>query len=197
MTAGGEHPLADGLFRLSVLTQSAFARVAERHGLPAAQARLLCMLAGGPRGMSELAGLLGIEKAALTGLADRAESRGLIARTAVPGDRRALSVALTPAGRDTAEPRFHATFPLRSATSPRCCRLLNARAVLPQPGPGHRVRAVAGRSAPGRYGLTGTRSLTRYGTRSASSRSRRSAVSRGSWKVAVSPGVTSVWCSMV
>jgi DNA-binding MarR family transcriptional regulator len=64
------------------------------------------MLAGGARGMSELASLLGIEKAALTGLADRAERRGLIARTAVPGDRRALSVALTPAGRDAAS-AFH------------------------------------------------------------------------------------------
>ena len=29
----------------------------------------MCMLAAGPRRMSELAGLLGIEKAALTGLA--------------------------------------------------------------------------------------------------------------------------------
>ena len=93
---GGEHPVADGLIRLSGMTQAVFARTAERHGLPAAQARLLCMLAAGPRRMSELAGLLGIEKAALTGLADRAERRGLVARTAVPGDRRAVSVALTP-----------------------------------------------------------------------------------------------------
>jgi DNA-binding MarR family transcriptional regulator len=106
LTAGGEQPVADGLIRLSVLTHSVFARVAERHGLPTAQARLLCVLAGGSRGMSELAGLLGIEKAALTGLADRAERRGLIVRTAVPGDRRALSVALTPVGRDAAS-AFH------------------------------------------------------------------------------------------
>jgi len=106
LTVGGEHPVADGLIRLSVLTQSAFARMAERHGLPGGQARLLCVLAGGPRGMSELAGLLGIENAALTGLADRAERRGLIARTAVPGDRRALSVALTPEGREAAS-AFH------------------------------------------------------------------------------------------
>lgn len=90
--------IAGGLIRLSVLSSAVFARVAERHGLPAAQARLLCVLAGGPRRMSELAGLLGVEKAALTGLADRAERRGLIARTAVPGDRRALSITLTPGG---------------------------------------------------------------------------------------------------
>jgi DNA-binding MarR family transcriptional regulator len=88
------------------MTQSVFVRTAERHGLPAAQARLLCMLATGPRRMSELAGLLGIEKAALTGLADRAERRGLVARTAVPGDRRAVSVALTPEGREVAS-AFH------------------------------------------------------------------------------------------
>ena len=106
MTEAGEHAVADGLIRLSALTQSAFTRTAERHGLPAAQARLLCMLAAGPRRMSELAGLLGIEKAALTGLADRAERRGLVARTSVPGDRRAVSVALTPEGREVAA-AFH------------------------------------------------------------------------------------------
>jgi DNA-binding MarR family transcriptional regulator len=85
MGRGGEHPVADGLIRLSGMTQAVFVRTAERHGLPAAQARLLCMLATGPRRMSELAGLLGIEKAALTGLADRAERRGLVARTAGAG----------------------------------------------------------------------------------------------------------------
>jgi DNA-binding MarR family transcriptional regulator len=106
LAAGEEHRLADGLLRLSVLAQSAFAREAERRGLPGAQARLLCVLAGGPRRMSELAGVLGIEKAALTGLADRAERRGLIARAAVPGDRRAVSVALTPEGEETAA-AFH------------------------------------------------------------------------------------------
>jgi DNA-binding MarR family transcriptional regulator len=106
MGRGGEHPVADGLIRLSGMTQAVFTRTAERHGLPAAQARLLCMLAAGPRRMSELAGLLGIEKAALTGLADRAERRGLVARTAVPGDRRAVSVALTPEGREVAS-AFH------------------------------------------------------------------------------------------
>jgi DNA-binding MarR family transcriptional regulator len=88
LSTGEEPSLADGLLRLSVLAQSAFTREAERHGLPGAQ----------PRRMSELAGVLGIEKAALTGLADRAERRGLLARTAVPGDRRAVSVALTPEG---------------------------------------------------------------------------------------------------
>jgi DNA-binding MarR family transcriptional regulator len=143
VTAGGEHSVADGLIRLSVLTQSAFARMAERHGLPT-------VLAGGARGMSELAGLLGIEKAALTGLADRAERRGLIARTAVPGDRRALSVALTPGGRDAAR-AFHRelsaelarlTDVLPPAERARFCRSL-ARVTADAPWP---VRVSSGSS---------------------------------------------------
>jgi hypothetical protein len=44
---------------------------------------------------------------------------------------------------------------------------------------------------------TGVRATRRRYARLASSRSRRSAVSRGSRIVMTSPGVTSVWCSMV
>jgi DNA-binding MarR family transcriptional regulator len=99
--------LAASLIRLSFLVQSVFARTAERHELTPVQAKLLCVLAGGPRGMAELAGLLGVEKAALTGLVDRAERRGLARRCPVPGDRRAFQVTLTPAGR-TAAGAFHA-----------------------------------------------------------------------------------------
>jgi DNA-binding MarR family transcriptional regulator len=48
-----------------------------------------------------------VEKAALTGLMDRAERRGLAQRSPVPGDRRALQVTLTDAGRRAAD-AFHA-----------------------------------------------------------------------------------------
>jgi DNA-binding MarR family transcriptional regulator len=98
--------MADGIIRLSVRIQAVFAQVAERHSLTPAHARLLCTLTAGPRGMTELASLMGIEKAALTGLADRAEQRGLLARGPVPGDRRATSVELTDGGR-TAAAAFH------------------------------------------------------------------------------------------
>lgn len=98
--------LAEAIIRLSVRTQAVFAQTAERHRLTPAQARLLCTLAGGPRGMTELAGIMGVEKAALTGLADRAEQRGLVGRVPVAGDRRALSIALTDSGRETAR-AFH------------------------------------------------------------------------------------------
>jgi len=57
--------------------------------------------------MADLARAFGVERAALTGLIDRAERRGLVERRAVPGDRRAVRVSLTPDGRRTAA-GFHA-----------------------------------------------------------------------------------------
>lgn len=97
----------DALLRLSGLVQGLYARIAERHGLTPVQARLLCIVADGPRGMAELARWFGVEKAALTGLVDRVERRGLAHRAAVPGDRRAVHVTLTDAGRKAAA-AFHA-----------------------------------------------------------------------------------------
>jgi DNA-binding MarR family transcriptional regulator len=47
---------------------------------------MLCVLAEGSRGMADLARGFGVEKAALTGLVDRAERRGLAERSRVPGD---------------------------------------------------------------------------------------------------------------
>jgi DNA-binding MarR family transcriptional regulator len=94
--------LAIGLVRLARLVDSVFARVSGEHELTATQARVLCILVEQPRGMAELAGLLGIDKAGITGLVDRIERRGLAERTRVPGDRRALRVRLTAAGQRAA-----------------------------------------------------------------------------------------------
>src|ERR687887_539783 len=98
---------ADGLIQLSRLVQGIHARVSERHDLTPVQAKLLCVLAFGPRGMAELAQCFGVEKPALTGLVDRVERRGLVRRSPVPGDRRALRVTLTDTGRRAAS-AFHA-----------------------------------------------------------------------------------------
>jgi DNA-binding MarR family transcriptional regulator len=57
--------------------------------------------------MAELARCFGVERAALTGLIDRAERRGLARRSPVPGDRRAVRVTLTDTGRRAAA-AFHA-----------------------------------------------------------------------------------------
>lgn len=96
-----------GLIQLTSLIQGIYATVSDRHDLTPVQARLLCVLIGGPRGMAELAQMFGVEKAALTGLMDRIEKRGLAVRSAVPGDRRAVQVTLTEEGRQAAT-AFHA-----------------------------------------------------------------------------------------
>ncbi|MFB4278622.1 MarR family winged helix-turn-helix transcriptional regulator [Nonomuraea sp. MTCD27] len=99
---GAPMDAATGLVRLSGLVQAVYQRVSERHELTPVQARLLCVLLDGPRGMAELAGCFGVEKAALTGLMNRAERRGLALRSSVPGDRRAVQVTLTDEGRRAA-----------------------------------------------------------------------------------------------
>jgi DNA-binding MarR family transcriptional regulator len=98
---------AEGLIQICRLVQGTYARISDRHDLTPVQAKLICVLAFGPRGMAELAQCFGVEKATLTGLVDRAEQRGLVRRSAVPGDRRALRVTLTDAGRRAAT-AFHA-----------------------------------------------------------------------------------------
>jgi DNA-binding MarR family transcriptional regulator len=97
---------ATGLVQLSGLVQGLYARISQRHDLTPVQAKLLCIVAEGPRGMAELAQCFGVEKAALTGLVDRVERRGLAKRTPVHGDRRALHVMLTDAGQRAAT-AFH------------------------------------------------------------------------------------------
>jgi DNA-binding MarR family transcriptional regulator len=119
--AGGVEHLdaADGLIQLCRLVQGIHARISDRHDLTPVQARLICVLAFGPRGMAELAQCFGVEKATLTGLVDRAEQRGLVRRSPVPGDRRALHVTLTDTGRRAAT-AFHteATEELNHLLSP-------------------------------------------------------------------------------
>ena len=124
--AAGQGDTADvaaGLVQLATLVQAIYARVSERHDLTPVQARLLCVLLDGPRGMAELAHCFGVEKAALTGLMDRAERRGLARRSPVPGDRRALQVTLTDVGHRTAT-AFHAELgaELSRLTSPLAAR---------------------------------------------------------------------------
>jgi DNA-binding MarR family transcriptional regulator len=105
--AGEDLDGAGGLIQLCRLVQGINARISDRHDLTPVQAKLICVLAFGPRGMAELAQCFGVEKATLTGLVDRAEQRGLVRRSAVPGDRRALHVTLTDTGRRAAT-AFHA-----------------------------------------------------------------------------------------
>ena len=63
-----------------------------------AQAGALLQLAS-PLPMSELASALACDNSNVTGLVDRLEARGLVARQASPDDRRVKHVVLTSAGR--------------------------------------------------------------------------------------------------
>jgi DNA-binding MarR family transcriptional regulator len=75
----------------------------ERHaaaqGLSIAQTRLLGILRDRRPTMNELARLLELDKSSVTGLVDRAERRGLVARTPAPRDGRSVIVELTDEGR--------------------------------------------------------------------------------------------------
>lgn len=90
--------LAAALVRMSHLVQHMFADVGREHDITPQQAQLLCVLISGPVGMTELSRLLHLEKSSLTGLVDRIERRGLIARIREARDRRACQVALTDEG---------------------------------------------------------------------------------------------------
>lgn len=53
--------------------------------------------------MSELAGILGLERPSLSGLVDRMQQRGLVEHQGVPHDRRAVMLTPTPGGKLIAE----------------------------------------------------------------------------------------------
>jgi hypothetical protein len=82
---------ASGLIQLSGLVHGVYARISQRHDLTPVQAKLLCIVAEGPRGMAELAQCFGVEKAALTGLVDRVERRGMAKRTPDAGKQAATA----------------------------------------------------------------------------------------------------------
>jgi DNA-binding MarR family transcriptional regulator len=99
---------AGALIRLSLAVQYVLQDLSREHDLTPQQSVLLSSLLERPVGMAELSDRLHIEKSTLTGLVDRAERRGLVHRTPDPCDRRALRVALTAAGRDTADTFYRA-----------------------------------------------------------------------------------------
>lgn len=91
------------LVHLSTLIHRRYAQICADHDLTTAQAHLLCAVKDAPRGLSELGPLLGLARPGLSGLIDRAESRGLVQRITSATDRRALTLASTPLGKRTAD----------------------------------------------------------------------------------------------
>jgi DNA-binding MarR family transcriptional regulator len=103
----GELTLADALVQFAHLIDHLYADVSRDHGCTPQQIQLLCELMRGPVGMTELTGLLHVERSSLTGLVDRVERRGLVKRVQNPSDRRAFRIALTPTGTRLAMACYH------------------------------------------------------------------------------------------
>ncbi|MFS0697188.1 MarR family winged helix-turn-helix transcriptional regulator [Streptomyces nitrosporeus] len=95
--------LIDGLVRSAFQIMGVLTRIGAEHDLSLTQLRVLGILRDRRPRMSDLAAFLGLDKSTLSGLIDRAERRGLLARGASPEDRRAVVVLITDAGRDLAE----------------------------------------------------------------------------------------------
>ena len=89
----------DGMAQLSFVIQGMLERRAAEHDLSVIQTRLLGVLRDRKPTMQELARFLGLDKSSVTGLVDRAERRGLVARAPSTTDRRAVLVSLTEDGR--------------------------------------------------------------------------------------------------
>jgi DNA-binding MarR family transcriptional regulator len=90
----------NNLVWLSVLVQRRYAQICADHDLTSTQATLLCVIKDEPRGMGDLAQLLGVAKNALSGLVDRIERRGLVQRESLQHDRRAVRLSTTALGKE-------------------------------------------------------------------------------------------------
>jgi DNA-binding MarR family transcriptional regulator len=93
----------DALVQLSFAVQALLAEIAAEHELSITQLRVLGILRDREPAMLDLARYLKLEKSSVTGLIDRAQRRGLVERSAVPHDGRAVHVRLTAGGRRLAE----------------------------------------------------------------------------------------------
>lgn len=117
-------PPSDGL--VDALAQAAFAtmailhKLAARHDLSLTQLRVGGILRDRRLRMAELARYLGLEKSTMTGLVDRAEARGIMARAPSSDDGRAIDVFLTKDGLELAR---KVEGQLRDALAPLTARL--------------------------------------------------------------------------
>ena len=94
------------------------------HGLSAAETNALACFGGTPRRtVRELVAATGQKPSTLTGVLDRLERRGLIARTPNPADRRSVVIELTENGRATAS-AVDAAFAAVEARLPGAERLI-------------------------------------------------------------------------
>jgi DNA-binding MarR family transcriptional regulator len=97
--AGKDLGVVDGLVQLSFSVQAIVGRATARYDASIIQARLLGALRDRELSMAQIARLLNLDKSSATGLVDRAESKGYVARKTDPEDGRSVHVTLTADGR--------------------------------------------------------------------------------------------------
>lgn len=114
------YALVDALVQSGFVVMGAVTRIGAAHDLSLTQMRALGILRDRRLRMAELATWLGLEKSTLSGLVERAERRGLLARAKSADDGRAVDVYMTPEGGELAE-RVHAE--IRRALAPMTDRL--------------------------------------------------------------------------
>ena len=88
----------DAVVQSSFAVLDALTRSAAEHDLSLTQLRLLGILRDRTPTMAAIADHLGLDRSSVSGLIDRAERRGLVARRTSADDARVTIVDLTPAG---------------------------------------------------------------------------------------------------
>ncbi|HEY0259847.1 MAG TPA: MarR family transcriptional regulator [Lacisediminihabitans sp.] len=91
-------PVVDALVQVSFAVSAVLTRSAAEHELSVTQLRMLGILRDRAPSMAALAEYLGLDRSSVSGLIDRAERRGLVARTTSPEDARVTIVSLTAQG---------------------------------------------------------------------------------------------------
>jgi DNA-binding MarR family transcriptional regulator len=92
--------LADALVTTAFVTMAVINKIAAENDLSLSLVRVLGILWDRRPRMAELADYLGLERQTMSGLIDRAEKRGLVARAPNEEDGRATDVFLTRDGAD-------------------------------------------------------------------------------------------------
>jgi DNA-binding MarR family transcriptional regulator len=92
--------IARHIMRWQETTQRYDELVGERLGLSSSELQCLSVVHDGPKPAGVIARAIGLTPAAVTSLVDRLETRGLVARTRDPADRRKVMVEMTPEARE-------------------------------------------------------------------------------------------------
>jgi DNA-binding MarR family transcriptional regulator len=95
--------LVDALVQTAFVTMGVLNKVAAGQDLSLTQLRVLAILSDRRLRMTDLADYLGLEKSTMSGLVDRAETRGLLARAPNADDGRAVDVLVSADGAALAE----------------------------------------------------------------------------------------------